>query len=230
LLPNLPFDAVDSEFGTNDQTATFSSWKSIMDAMWAACKEAWPTAKLVQSTMWSRVTSTDAFVTVANQTLSSNWAFPAGSAWTMYSYMKNLADGKIDHVIDIQDDIDNLSGGGVRGKWRVDVLGATPWATTISSSPSGGATSFTAAAQPRIGSALAIADGTHEAIIVLSAPSTAAPFTINTLSALAGAHTSGAALKETISTDGTHPGDLIASRVAQARARAKLEGAYGSGQ
>lgn len=225
-LPNVPFTFIGSGFGTNDQTATYSTWKSIMQACWSAIREAWPRQKLIQSTMWPRVTSTDAFATVANQTLSSNWAFPAGSAWTMYQFMLNLGDGLLDAVIDLQDTIDNLSGGGTRGKWRADTVPA--WATTLSANRQAADTSMTLAAQPRPGAILRIGDGTQEAVISQSVSSTAAPFTVSLLTSIAGSHTAGAAVSEVMTQDGVHPGDYISQFVADRKfAAEKLSGVFG---
>lgn len=225
-LGNVPFTFIDSDYGTNDQTATLANWKTTMSTLWAAFKEAWPKQKLIQRTFWPRATSTDGFATVANQTVSTNWAVPSGSYWGLHSFMLELGGGAFDAVIDLQDTIDNLSGGGTRAKWRVDPVPA--WSTTLSANRSGAETSMTLAAQPRPGALLAIQDGTNEVVLAQSIPSTAAPFTVNLYAAIAGAHTAGATVREVVTQDGTHPGDWIANYVADRKIAAeKLAGTYG---
>lgn len=222
----LPFTTVLSDFGTNDQTATLATWITAMETMWAACRSLWPTARLGQQGLLSRVTSTDGFTTVANQTLSSNWSFPAGSAWGLREHMAKLALGNIDYYVDVQDDLDNYLAGGTRGKWRADILSG--WSTTLSASRSGAETSMTLAAQPPAYSALAILDGTNEAVPAHDYPSTAAPFTVNFLGAIAGAHTAGATVKQALTIDGVHPGLEVSAFIAdRIYARHKLAGTFG---
>lgn len=197
-----------------------------MIALWAAFKEAWPKQRLIQRTLWPRTTSTDGFATVANQTVTTNWVVPTGSYWGLHQFLLELGGGLFDAVIDLQDTIDGLSSGGTRGKWRVDVVPA--WQTTLSANRVGGETNFTLAAQPRPGSILAIQDGTNEALLVQSTPSVAAPFTVNPATAVVNAHTAGATVKEVVTPDGTHPGDLISQYVADFKIAAeKRAGTFG---
>ena len=226
-LPNLPFTFLYSDFGTNDQNATAATWKAALAACFAAFKETWPTVRVIQQTMLSRVASTDAMTTVANQTLATNWAYPAGSYWTIHSWFLSLCDGLIDAVIDIQDTLDNVPGGGVRGKWRVDILDG--WATTLTAIANVGAASVTLAAQPRPGAILAFLGGTAEGVIA-SYPyaSTASPFTVPLLAVTAQSHASASAVQEGVSPDGVHPGDRMSNYIADRKIAAeKLAGTFG---
>jgi hypothetical protein len=229
-LPNVPMTALYDGGGTNDQTATLATWQSALTTAVGALKAAWPSCRLVKSTLCNRTQSTDAFTTVVNQSAqNSNWTFPTGSAWGLYSWMLgNPWTGVVDGIMDVVDAIDNFSGGGTRGTWRVD-LTSKGFATTLSNSPSGGATSFTLAAMPRAGALLSILDGTNEAIIASSISGTAAPFTANSFTALGGAHTSGASVVEKAPTiEGTHPGDVMAQWLGdKVFAAHKLAGTFG---
>lgn len=229
-LPNVPMTAVYSGFGTNDATATLSAWQSTMTTMWSALKSAWPSCRLLQSTLLNRAASTDAFTTLGNQSAqNSNWTLQTGTAWALYNWMiSNPALGTLDGVIDVIDAMDNLSGGGTRGTWRVD-LTSRGFATTLSNSPAGGASSFQLGAMPRAGGLLSILDGTNEAVIVASVTGTAAPFTANGLATFAGAHTSGASVVEKAPTiEGTHPGDIMSQWIADTvYAKHKLAGTFG---
>ena len=229
-LSYTPFTFTYSGFGTNDQTATLATWQTSMTAMWAAIKSAWPTCRFIQSTLWPRTTSTDGFSTVANQTLSSNWTYPTGSAWGLYEWMlgNNPSAQAVDAMIDVENFIDNQLAGGTRGKWRVD-LTTTGWTTTTTSNTTAGTTSAALASLPRAGTILSFLDGTNEAIIVALVSGTASPFTLTTSTTFVNAHTSGGAVSEAASTsDGVHPGDVIAAYVGdQCYAPAKLAGVFG---
>lgn len=225
-LPNQPFTFIYSGLGTNDANSTLSTWKSSLSTMWAAFRTAWPTAKLIQATLWPRTTSTDGFTTVANQTAVGDWAYPAGSYWGLHSWIKNNGNGNIDAHIDITGIVDNVLGGGTRGKWRVDILDG--WQTTLSAGVSANATFVTMAAQPRAGAVIAFTTDNAEAKPVLVLTSAAAPFTVNFMVNVANAHASGGTVKEAVCYDGTHPGDLISEFVGdRGIAVAKLAGIFG---
>lgn len=225
-LPNIPMTTLYSGFGTNDATATLSAWQSAMTGLWTALKAAWPTLPLLQSSIWHRVASTDGFITVGNQSAqSANWTLNTGSAWGLHRWMMGLTTQYFDVFLDVHDAIDNFSGGGTKGTWRVDVLDAS-WTTTLSANVSAAGTSATMAAMPRAGAILAFSDNA-EAIIALTTSGTAAPFTANFASGLANGHTSGATIKEALSVEGTHPGDLMAAKVGDDfYGQAKIQGRF----
>lgn len=230
-LPNVPMTAVYSGYGTNDQTGTLSAWQGVMTALWSALKTAFPSCRLIQSTLPPRASSTDGFTSVANQSAqSANWTYPSGSAWGLYNWMKgnNPSGGALSAVIDNLDLFDNKSGGGTRGTWRTD-LTDTGWSTTLQASISASFSSFTLGSLPRAGTILSILDGTQEAVYISSVSGAASPFTATCALNGVNAHTSGASVVEKASTvDGTHLGEVIAQFVGdRGFAAAKLAGTFG---
>lgn len=231
VLSNVPMTAVYSGFGTNDATGTLSTWQSNMTALWSALKTGFPSCRLIQSTLWPRTASTDGFTTVGNQSAqSANWTYPTGTAYGLYNWMKgnNPSSFALDGVIDILDLVDNKSGGGTRGTWRVD-LTDTGWSTTLQASISSSFSSFTLGALPRAGTILSILDGTQEAVYISTVSGTSSPFTANCALNGVNAHTNGASIVEKAPTvEGTHPGEVIAQYVGdRGYAAHKLAGTFG---
>lgn len=223
-----PMTFVYSGYGTNDQIAALDTWQGALTPMWAAIKSAWPDVKLIQSTLWPRVQATTGFTDVAGQSpQSSTWTYPTGAAWAMRHWMMAKPTSDLYSVIDVMDAVDNAAGGGTRGRWRVDVLGAA-WASTLSAAVVGGAATATLASMPRAGSVLALMDGTAEAALINTVTGFAAPFSVAFNAGIAGAHAAGAAVQEAITIDGTHPGDRISAYVGDtAYAQAKIRGDFG---
>lgn len=236
-LPNLPFTVIVSGFGTNDQSASLSTWQTTMLTLFTALRAVWPAPRLVQQELWSRLaSSSDGFSTQAGQTLSSNWTLASGTAWGLSQWFKGGCPGNariIDAYIPIMDEIDNAKGGGSRGLWRDDVLDKS-WSTTLTAAMAAGANSFNLAARPRENSNLALTTDNPESVTILGVTNTASPFNASFGQAAVSTHALGGTVKEALcqcessGDKGVHPGYLIAKWVAdRAYARAKNAGLYG---
>lgn len=227
-LPNVPFTATHSGYGTNDVGATFSVPQAAMVAFWAAIATAWPMVRRVQGSLMPRTQSTDGFQTQANQSgQTANWTYPTGTAWSLDAFIRQPNNRFIDATIDLLDACDGFSKGGQRGKWRTD-LADRGIATTLSTSSAISAGQFDLPIYLPIGSHLTFNDGSPETLLVTGVSGTG-PFTHFTQTAATAAHTAGAAVVQKAPiTDGTHPGtDIIQSLADGPIAQAKLAGAYG---
>ena len=219
---NLPMTFTYSGFGTNDQTGTLASWQGVMTPMWAAIKSSWA-VPLIQSTLLDRTTSTDGFITQTNQTATANWVYPTGSAWGLYKWMVQQQGQTIDGVVDVANCNDNYPTG-IRGTHRVDVLDAG-WSTVTTAAVTAGGTGASLTANARAGEILAFSDN-PESLIVNNITGTG-PFVAAFNSALVSNHALGATIKQSVSLDGIHPGDVLAQKIAEcAYVPAKIRGTF----
>lgn len=230
-----PFTFIHSGYGTNDQSA-LSTWIATMQTGLGSIRAAWPSVRLIQSELLSRIaTTTDAGTTQANQTLSTNWALYTGSAWGLSSFMKGgmQSTRAIDAFVEIMDYLDAQPSGGSRGKWRTDVIGDPNWNTTLTGNVAIAGGNFPLAARPYEGAVLAIQGAAPEAELCLTISGTSSPFTCVTATSAWRAHTTGEAVKygvaqmESTGDQLVHPGAELAATIGKAYVNAKLSGVYG---
>ena len=230
-LTALPFTSVLCSLGTNDTTATVATWIGYFSATHAVLKQAWP-VPLMQTVMYPRTTSTDAFQTTANQVPYTNtggtggtFAFPNGAAWICNNMIRAGQPGDyVDTVLDFTPQWSNTGAGGIAGTLRVDQ--ADQWTGTLGAAISGTVYNITTDSPPPPGAVLALTTDNPETLLsVNSVLVTSTSYTTATTFGNVSNHATGGAIKLARSYDGTHPGGMLAQSIADTGvAPAKLAG------
>jgi hypothetical protein len=215
-LSYLPFTFIYCGGWTND-SAAFVTWITYIGNVHTALKTLWPTAKLIQATMWPRTQSSDGFTTVAGQSAqSASWTLLTGDAWNVRSWMLNIPNTlpNMDVCFDVMDAADKVFAGGSRGKWWLDL--SDQWSSTLQAACNSGSKNMVSALlfNAVAGEIIGFTGGAPEANIVVSTSGTASPFSATLYNNMATTHNSAETIKKAIISDGTHPSVALNDRLA----------------
>jgi len=217
-LPNLPFNKVYIEGGTNDGSNSAANWETAFNAGWTSISATWPSAPLTQFTMPAKVTVTDqsGYTTVGGQGWTNNpwWTPSTGAGDTVNTYILTTP-APLTASLDVRPAFSGTNVGGSANTFREDIYSIS--CTISTTAVTAGQTFIKSSCPLNINTAIAVGTGTAqvEQAIVSSAPSTTScPCQSSVFAAFANNHSIGDTIKETPTSDGTHASSTAYQRAA----------------
>lgn len=217
-LPNLPFNRIYVQGGTNDGTNSAPTWEGAFNAGWASLTAAWPAAPETQFTMPAKVSAlgTAGFTTVADQGWTANpwWTPSTGAGDTVNSYILTVP-APLTAALDVRPAISGTLLAGSANTWREDIYSIS--CTISTTGVTAGQTFIKSSCPLNINTVIAVGTGTAqvEQVVVSSDPgSVSCPCQSSVAAAFVNNHSIGDTIKETPTLDGTHGASTPYQRVA----------------